>query len=805
MRLETAFRLSLYLCLSVASLCLAYAEQVYLPGFFFVGIGFVALLLTVFFLEDRWTLSLAGANLMGLFIAIAAGGWLAYHFLHPARELAGIVSGPVANLPFVGPVLMMLVAAKLLRPKNVDDFWALHCLGILEVVLACVLAGQPVVCVFLGIYLACFVGSLSLFSLYSGVVRAQTYRPRATSPERDPGPGPISSRLGLMRPAGWAALIVPLGFVVFLATPQRNGAHWNPGLLGGHQNHAIPTGLSSTIDLNRTGTLTIDDRVAFEVDVRQPDGSPLVNLDPNQRWRGPTLDFYENGHWTNRALADVVEHDIRTELRPGTLPDIGPHLTFRYTLDSRSLNRPVLADPLQVLGRGGQLPVAFALDGQWWVGVTVGFQEGEFFHVSLDEDTKYQYVQQLIPADPDLSPSLLDEYNLGAYTQQPILGIRAEAMAIGKALVASHQLEASDLDLVPATEMPRLVMPTFGPRGSRMPVVIPATPVDQGPAKILKPENRVKVAQAFCNYLSRSGVYTYSLAQRHSDLALDPTADFLVNVKDGHCERFAAALALLLRSYGIPSRILLGFLGQEETGAGHYVIRQSRAHSWVQVLITINPPGKPRRYAWLALDPTPAGATDVVGETSYSSWRRLELFFTDLWRSYVLDYDADRQRSAASALYKHLTPGELLLPVFPMTGGDPKDAWSWVRLTIWLMIVAGLVWVGLRVVRRRRQREAPAGASLVTFYTRLLHTLKQRAQLKPAAGQTPREFATSAGAVLRETGHPALAEAVHELIARFYSLRYGGKSVGAEEARAIDERLTEIDTGLQVRGHLPPP
>ena len=37
--------------------------------------------------------------------------------------------------------------------------------------------------------------------------------------------------------------------------------------------------------------------------------------------------------------------------------------------------------------------------------------------------------------------------------------------------------------------------------------------------------------------------------------------DFLVNVKQGHCERFASALALMLRSQGIPSRVVVGFRG----------------------------------------------------------------------------------------------------------------------------------------------------------------------------------------------------------------------------------------------------
>ena len=45
------------------------------------------------------------------------------------------------------------------------------------------------------------------------------------------------------------------------------------------------------------------------------------------------------------------------------------------------------------------------------------------------------------------------------------------------------------------------------------------------------------------------------------DSSLDPVEDFLVNRKQGHCEYFASALALLLRSIDIPSRVINGFKG----------------------------------------------------------------------------------------------------------------------------------------------------------------------------------------------------------------------------------------------------
>ena len=59
-------------------------------------------------------------------------------------------------------------------------------------------------------------------------------------------------------------------------------------------------------------------------------------------------------------------------------------------------------------------------------------------------------------------------------------------------------------------------------------------------------------------------------------------------------------MVLLLRSQGIPARLVTGFLGAEQNPfEGFYVVRQSNAHAWVE--------GYPARRGAVALfDPTPA-------------------------------------------------------------------------------------------------------------------------------------------------------------------------------------------------------
>src|SRR5213079_3163916 len=96
----------------------------------------------------------------------------------------------------------------------------------------------------------------------------------------------------------------------------------------------------------------------------------------------------------------------------------------------------------------------------------------------------------------------------------------------------------------------------------------------------------------------------------------DPLADFLFNVKVGHCEYFATAMAVMLRTRGIGSRVVNGFLpGEYNQAAGAFTVRQSDAHSWVEVYF-------PQADSWITFDPTPpAGRTarERSGLTGYLS------------------------------------------------------------------------------------------------------------------------------------------------------------------------------------------
>jgi len=101
-------------------------------------------------------------------------------------------------------------------------------------------------------------------------------------------------------------------------------------------------------------------------------------------------------------------------------------------------------------------------------------------------------------------------------------------------------------------------------------------------------------ARALERFLKQS--YRYSLEELPAG-ENDPLAAFLFEQRQGNCEYFASALAVMLRSLGVPARVVNGYLGGEWNPYGEYfLIRHSNAHSWVEAHFA--------GEGWVTLDPT---------------------------------------------------------------------------------------------------------------------------------------------------------------------------------------------------------
>ena len=230
---------------------------------------------------------------------------------------------------------------------------------------------------------------------------------------------------------------------------------------------------------------------------------------------------------------------------------------------------------------------------------------------------------------------------------------------------------------------------------------------------------------------------------------LNAVEDFVFNHREGHCERFAASLALLLRMKGIPARVVVGYVpSSKDWFSGWINVRFRDAHAWTEAWF----PGR----GWVQFDATPRGS----GQPE-RSWTDL---FDDIdfaWYAHVANFD----RPTQNALFASISQGLAALP-----GLLEQN-----RLVLATLCAGVLLLVGFQQWRQKwrfRTRTAPdpRQASQVlaaNYYGQMLKALLKLGFVR-APAQTPNEFLHE----LERQSAPLLVEArlVTEL---FCASRYG--------------------------------
>jgi transglutaminase-like putative cysteine protease len=297
--------------------------------------------------------------------------------------------------------------------------------------------------------------------------------------------------------------------------------------------------------------------------------------------------------------------------------------------------------------------------------------------------------------------------------------------------------------------------------------------------------NRYDAAKAIESQLQHD--YGYTLEMRAG--GSDPLADFLFNVKAGHCEYFATAMVVLLRTHGIAARVVNGFLpGEYNDAAGAYTVRQSDAHSWVEVYF-------PETRSWVTFDPTPsAGRVEPVRTGLAAQLQKYGEALELLWFQYVVGYDKQEQRSLATSLHNQVfdygrAVSNLLTTIRSYLNGNSL---TFVLGAIALTLIAvGLfsgkrIWQWLRDRRRDSEIEGRTYSS-VQFYERLISLLEQRGLLRDRH-LTPLEFAQTLDS------NEAL------LITRAYNrVRFGGERLSANEKREVERALFALEAAEKRR------
>ena len=619
-------------------------------------------------------------------------------------------------------LILFLAAVKLLQVKKDRDWVFLYLISFFEVLLAAGLSFSPVFLASLTLYLLCGLSTIIALEIQKGKRSVPPSETRLlVAPDSR-----IFKNSSHLRKRNVEASRLPLvaGFLLVLifvlALPLF--------LVAPRSGASVLTrgggGLSNFIGFSENVTLgeigTLKGDNSLVMHVRIEGPTPQREI----RWRGVALDEFTGRAWRKSSVARRTEQRTseRGLFQLGTTESLNRLTTQTVFLEA--IESPVLF--------AASRPVAI---------------QGDFAYVRVDAEdsvqsrragfgrTMYKALSDMTDPDPEV--------------------LRNDRLQYPPGFERYLQLPASLDNRIPA-------------RANEMIAKTHA-------------RNRYDAAKAIETQLRED--FGYSLQMRAG--GPDPLADFLFNVKSGHCEYFSTAMAVMLRTRGIAARVVNGFLpGEYNEAAGAYAVRQSDAHSWVEVYF-------PESRSWVTFDPTPAaGRAEPVSTGVAATFGKYAAALELLWFQYVIGYDKQEQRSLATHLQNRLlyyrvyvaiavaTILEAALDNIQTVAFIAASLTFLILLTLLLKRVRRMGWRrGLRSWRDGQEQEN----SRVDFYARLIALLEKRG-VKRELDQTPLEFAMAV----------SVPDALR-ITQAYNRVRFGAENLSARELNEIEACLSKFE------------
>jgi len=279
-------------------------------------------------------------------------------------------------------------------------------------------------------------------------------------------------------------------------------------------------------------------------------------------------------------------------------------------------------------------------------------------------------------------------------------------------------------------------------------------------------------AVALQDWFRHGGGFTYSTARRPGS-GMSELAAFITNDKVGFCEQFAAAMAVMGRTLGIPSRVAVGFLHPQPTGTrDDWVYTTDDLHAWPEMYFS--------GYGWVIFDPTPAVRTGAA--PAYT-------------RQQLPQHAPPTTVPTPTPSSKHAPKDEKLQQPAAATGSGPGPM-------LWLPVGAGVLVLLLlasspRLVRDARRRAwlrpGQGAPGLAAGAWAELHATAQDLGLPWPAGRSARET----GRVLaRHVGGDDLV-ALEELVGFVERARYARPfELDDVEERAVTGQVEQVSRAL---------
>jgi protein-glutamine gamma-glutamyltransferase len=478
--------------------------------------------------------------------------------------------------------------------------------------------------------------------------------------------------------------------------------------------------------------LSLDQRIGFssEVDlgatgVLRPDHTPVMRVQPLEGDVGPLL-------WRGLALTHFDGRRWSSPVTRSQLVDAGSYATprrWRHSQQGRRIHYRVMLEPL-------------ASQALFVAGVPEQIVSGSFDRLAVDE---------------------------------------TDSLRVLDSRLQSLQYEVFSWLTDRSTQRPADVAEVFSPRFQRLYLQLPQLdPRIPELARQVASSRTTMLGQAEAleSFLRNAFGYTLELP---AERPADPLAHFLFERRKGHCEYFASAMTVMLRSLGIPARLVNGFAGGIDNPiSGLRVVRSRDAHSWVEAYIPA--------YGWLEFDPTPPAPDSLMSPWMAQLWMYWDAL-QSAWSDWVLEYDfahqvqlaravQDQTRNAAffliSGLDKRLASARRFWENLPGPGGAGDSP---PRLLIWavMLIVTGLL-AALAVrellplcrqaYHARRLRSGQGGPADCTFFYRRALRILERRGFERHGWQTPEEF-------LRSSAAAQGGSLLGQITAAYNAARYG--------------------------------
>ena len=706
-----------------------------------------------------------------------------------------------AQLLSLANLLIYLQFVLLYRKKSINTYWLLLLLSLLQVAVAAALNLSVSFGFLLPVYMMVGLITLSLFVAFREYIEQEAFETPSVTENRSKANNrgwpfargelsrqtwqssrPFASGLGapFMRQMFWLATGSFLFAVVwFFGLPRgpKKGP-WRP-------TGVIPltsVGFSESVRLGQLGEVYENPEEVMQVKftdlVRDEDGYRVGG--DSALFRGSLLYYYERGRWEPLETTSLYSQPMRLPQLPKNRPP----------------NQQLVLEKISIAPRNDR--VLFAVLPAYASGPTPVLYSPETEQLQRPRDE-----------------------NSGANMRYEVLTKAFRDHIVQLEVPAARRPNEEDTLNLPETENDH--DPLAGLKAAAREV---AANVPDGRPDV--------IARALESYLRDEGHYQYSLRPVRRRPGTDPVEDFVVSQRQGHCEYFASALTLMLRSVNIPARLALGFKGGEWDPINRlYQIRELHAHAWVEAYLPpealranlLDDPRAKKNGAWLTLDPTPARAAedDLANSFGIGALKRLLDLTQLVWTNYVLGMDSQRQREA---IYQPLAE-RLENALRSLANEEGREAWRrWLvsvleerfglshglysrqGLLISLLLFLAAIgiwklggrftsrlgrWFGQRPARLRRAR------TRVEFYEQF-ESLLTRYHMPRAASQTQLEFALATGGHLVESPLTQPTGGLPRRIAEaFYRVRFGKRELDDQERQSVERALSELAAALAAR------